>query len=99
MAQAMRAHEILYWRSNGTGSCDYVTGWRAGVSTGEIGGVMDRKLYEAVKILKEHCAGRNTCTGCPFDADPDEDGYIGCFDANPSEWKIEHFEQEVEEDA
>lgn len=58
---------------------------------------MDRKVYEAVKTVKDYCAGRNTCTGCPFDVDLGEDGYIGCYDSNPSEWKIEHLEQEVED--
>ena len=58
---------------------------------------MDKKLYEAVKTVKEYCAGRNTRTGCAFDAEPDEDGYIGCFDCNPSEWKINHLEKEVED--
>lgn len=58
---------------------------------------MDKKLYEALKTIQEHCSSNIGCAGCPLDVEPEEDGYIGCFNLAPADWNIEHFEQEVSE--
>lgn len=60
---------------------------------------MDKKLYEAVKTVKEYCENNRGCDGCPFNVESKEDGYIGCYEIAPADWSIEHLEQEVEEDA
>ena len=54
MAQAMRAHQLFHQHGSSRGDCNYVTGRRAGVSTGEIGGVMgeSRRDLEMIELQR-----------------------------------------------
>lgn len=59
----------------------------------EIGGCMDKQLYEALVTIRDHCASHiDRCEGCPLYGGVVYGCFIGNSENSPEYWELEQFE-------
>ena len=51
---------------------------------------MEKKLYEALQMIRQECAShKEWCYGCPLNVVPNSGCLIGETDQNPEDWDME----------